>query len=303
MAKKSDILLKLRKHDWVPAWRDPANYEFLEDATNQQWAWQFLRRNPSYQDDFEEATNTIKDDKHKFDEPAMKELTTRLPITSIAESNPFSPFELLLQLLLPLLVQEKERFSWVPSIFCRFPEKYNLKKMADPAKPDLQDIFIVDDPSVPTVAIGNYVLNPRKIAKTNSIKITFTFDKSGSLLDQLAYAQSVIKELVPCTGKKRKSFYCNCLRYLDAQADKAPRHSLLKQLKITSSSIDQLSEKARELLETGFFELSRSKKVQEKGKMAKRGEIDGKMLSMLPPEPPPYVNVIASGDTEVYVKH
>lgn len=34
-------------------WRDPDEYAFTEDLKPWQWAWQFLRRNPKYRDDFQ----------------------------------------------------------------------------------------------------------------------------------------------------------------------------------------------------------------------------------------------------------
>lgn len=41
--------VKTMPRDWLPDWRDPKAYPD-DDLTNQQWAWQFLRRNPEYQE-------------------------------------------------------------------------------------------------------------------------------------------------------------------------------------------------------------------------------------------------------------
>jgi hypothetical protein len=37
--------------NWPPDWRDPAAYPDPDTTTATRWAWEFLRRNPDYQDD------------------------------------------------------------------------------------------------------------------------------------------------------------------------------------------------------------------------------------------------------------
>ncbi len=36
-------------HDWLPDWRDESEYPNIKKATSKEWAWEFLRRNPEYQ--------------------------------------------------------------------------------------------------------------------------------------------------------------------------------------------------------------------------------------------------------------
>ncbi len=40
------------KPDWLPDWKDPTAYPNPKDTTTEQWAWEFLRRNPEYQSDY-----------------------------------------------------------------------------------------------------------------------------------------------------------------------------------------------------------------------------------------------------------
>jgi hypothetical protein len=40
------------KPNWLPNWRDESLYPQQENTTITQWAWEFLRRNPNYQDDY-----------------------------------------------------------------------------------------------------------------------------------------------------------------------------------------------------------------------------------------------------------
>ena len=39
-------------NDWLPDWTDPSAYPEPDNASLRQWAWEFLRRNPDYQEDF-----------------------------------------------------------------------------------------------------------------------------------------------------------------------------------------------------------------------------------------------------------
>ena len=40
-------------HQSSPDWRDPSCYEYTAELTLPQWAWEFLRRNPKYRQDWE----------------------------------------------------------------------------------------------------------------------------------------------------------------------------------------------------------------------------------------------------------
>ena len=40
-------------HQSSPDWRDPSCYKYTAELTFPQWAWEFLRRNPKYQQDWE----------------------------------------------------------------------------------------------------------------------------------------------------------------------------------------------------------------------------------------------------------
>lgn len=45
------------KKKFPPDWKDPSAYPDPETLTLQQWAWEFLRRNPDYQADYEKVIN------------------------------------------------------------------------------------------------------------------------------------------------------------------------------------------------------------------------------------------------------
>ena len=43
----------LSHHQSSPDWRDPSCYKYTAELTSPQWAWEFLRRHPKYQQDWE----------------------------------------------------------------------------------------------------------------------------------------------------------------------------------------------------------------------------------------------------------
>ena len=42
----------MRTSDWLPDWRDPDAYPGPNDLSLREWAWEFLRRSPDYQEDY-----------------------------------------------------------------------------------------------------------------------------------------------------------------------------------------------------------------------------------------------------------
>lgn len=48
--------------DWLPDWRDVSQYPVPDTTEPRQWAWEFLRRNAEYQNDFEKSDS----EPHKY---------------------------------------------------------------------------------------------------------------------------------------------------------------------------------------------------------------------------------------------
>ncbi len=53
--------------DWLPNWLEPADYADLKDASLQRLAWEFLRRNPEYQRDWQELGSLFDADSSRCD--------------------------------------------------------------------------------------------------------------------------------------------------------------------------------------------------------------------------------------------
>jgi len=45
-----------------PDWRSPGDYEHLKQLDRAGFAWEFLRRNPAYRDDYDKVSENAQDD-------------------------------------------------------------------------------------------------------------------------------------------------------------------------------------------------------------------------------------------------
>ncbi len=59
----------MSKSDWkeLPEWKNLEDYAFMEGEKPEAWAWEFLRRNPDYRTDWQQAK--VSGEKHIYDPP------------------------------------------------------------------------------------------------------------------------------------------------------------------------------------------------------------------------------------------
>lgn len=60
---------KKNKSFTSPDWKNPANYEHLKERSLEQWAWEFLRRNPKYIQTWEDLKQRCKEKGQKINFP------------------------------------------------------------------------------------------------------------------------------------------------------------------------------------------------------------------------------------------
>jgi hypothetical protein len=67
------------KPDWLPNWTEPCAYPGPYDLDLNQWAWEFLRRNPRYQQDWAEKVEAVVTSNGAFDSSLIsKELDAEI---------------------------------------------------------------------------------------------------------------------------------------------------------------------------------------------------------------------------------
>jgi len=63
--------------DWLPDWRDDSQYPHPKTTPLKQWAWEFLRRNPAYQKQWQETIEPWRRPDGNFDNKGAIEAKTR----------------------------------------------------------------------------------------------------------------------------------------------------------------------------------------------------------------------------------
>ncbi|MBU0908338.1 MAG: hypothetical protein KKA54_11165 [Proteobacteria bacterium] len=295
----------MKKPDWLPNWRNVAEYPDPASTTAQQWAWEFLRRNSDYQADYKELIVFRENDDPEINKFANEVINTFYgPMQFTAETSPL-PVAFLVNHLLPAMHNKKENYPWIPEVCWRLVANYNLNYPLDPALPyQSQSEAFIECDNLPVIETTALIMHPRKIPDDR--KITISVDMDGHLGDQLNYIKGFVKAYFK-QAKIRKSEYLDCLRVLDGKAD-APSHSITKVLGKKRSAYDKIAKDAEQLRSTGFFVLSKSKLIPGKGNREKQGQTNGKMFFEMNASGPsmrqslPCVNCISSNKTVIHIK-
>ena len=83
----------MKKQSWRPNWKNEAEYPDVEKTSTTQWAWEFLRRNLEYAEDYEKIFNYPCDSSHEFydlysdKEEASKELAYKWGIKEMVDPS------------------------------------------------------------------------------------------------------------------------------------------------------------------------------------------------------------------------
>jgi hypothetical protein len=227
----------------LPDWNNPAAYRFTEGLTAQEWAWQFLRRNPDYQTDWQwfQATWAVLEaeygrppqrDFHRWqrDPRAYRQGLTEL---GTAES---------------LLIE------------CWMGQKWGFYKFPiDPAveRPEVGTELLWRDDSMAPQLVEQ---SDADWLGGNLTKIAYGFDLSQPLAPQFEQAQRFLRLLQRQrskqglitleTPRQRQHEWIRYLRYLDAEAAKVSAAEIIAGLQL-----EQLAEfrlRVYEMIQTGY---------------------------------------------------
>jgi len=117
-----------------------AEYKYLDPATTtaQQWAWEFLRRNSDYHDDYSKLIAFQENDNPEINKLANEAINSALnwPMQFTTATKTL-PVAFLVDHILPYLHKKKEFYPWIPEVCWRLIEKYNLRCPLNPARPYL----------------------------------------------------------------------------------------------------------------------------------------------------------------------
>jgi hypothetical protein len=239
-------LIILNKREGIqplPNWKNPADYDFVEDLAPQEWAWQFLRRNPDYQTDWQWFQATWAVLEAEYGRPPQRDFhrwqkdprAYRQTVTEQGEA------ELLL-------------------IECWMGQKWGFYKFPiDPAmeRPEPGTELLWREVSLPPVIVEAVDAD---WLGSNPAKMAYGFDLSQPLAPQFAQAQRFLRMLQRqrCkqgsvtleTPQQRRHEWRLYLRYLDAEAAGIPAEQIIQVLQLEEPAM--FRQQAYEMIQSGY---------------------------------------------------
>lgn len=227
----------------MPEWKNPADYRFTEGLTAEEWAWQFLRRNPAYQADWQWFVRTWSSLEAEYGQPPGRDYHRWQQDPRAyrqATTNDTGETETLL-------------------IECWMGQKWGFYKFPlDPAieRPDPgTDLLWRDVPFTPQL-----VETPDSDwLGSNPAKAAYGFDLRQPLAPQLQQAQRFLRLLQKQRARQgsimletspQQTEWCVYLRYLDAESVHATDEQVMMVLQ--PADLVLLRQRAHEMIRTGY---------------------------------------------------
>jgi len=227
----------------LPDWKNPTDYHFTESLMPQEWAWQFLRRNPDYQTDWQWFQATWAVLEAEYGRPPRRDFQRwqrdprayRQGVTEQGETE-------------SLLIECWMGHKWG---FYKFP--------VDPA---------VERPVLGTELLWReFPLPPQLVEASdtewlgaNSTKVAYGFDLSQPLASQFAQAQRFLRVLQRqrsqqgridlASRRQQQQEWCRYLRYLDAETANVPAAQIIEVLQLEQPVAFQ--SRAHEMIQNGY---------------------------------------------------
>jgi len=225
------------------SWDNPADYRFTEELTAEEWAWQFLRRNPAYQTDWRwfQATWTVLEAEY-----------------GRAPQRDFHRWQQDPRAYRPTTTEQGEVESLL--IECWMGQKWGFYKF--PIDP------VVERPEPGKELLWRDVSPVAQLVEASDAdwlgadpaKVAYGFDLRQPLAPQFAQAQRFLRLLQRQRGKQGSLFVETLrqrqhewrlyLRYLDAEAERIPAEQIIKVLQLEEPAI--FRQQAYEMIHTGY---------------------------------------------------
>ncbi len=228
----------------MPDWKNAADYGFTRKLTLEEWAWQFLRRNPDYQRDWRWFAATWSALEAEYGQPPARDYfrwqqdprAYREGLSDAGEATG------------PLLIECWMGHKWG---FYKFP--------LDPAMehPQVGTQLLWREVAVTPCLIGesdNEWLgdDPAKVAWGFDLRqpLGWQFEQAQRFLRVLQKQRSQNHSLRPETPAQQQEKWRRYLRYLDAEAVQATCEEIVEILQL--DELNGLPQQAHEMIQTGY---------------------------------------------------
>ena len=228
----------------LPDWTNIVDYHFTATLTPPEWAWQFLRRNPEYQTDWQWFSATWSALEAEYGQPPERDFHRW-------QKDPRAYRE---------AATSEEGEKEVLLIECWMGQKWGFYKFPiDPAR---------ERPQLGTELLWRDVpITPRLIEQSdtdwlgvNAAKVAYGFDLRQPLTPQFEQAQRFLRVLqkqrskpgkvILETPQQRQQEWCRYLRYLDAESAHAATEQIIEVLQLEAPTV--FRQQAYKMIQTGY---------------------------------------------------
>ena len=215
----------VKKSKFPPDWTDPSAYPDPEKTDGGQWAWEFIRRNPEYQEDYKILQGVKKKDSENVQTPYGYGLCVYNPRPVLGESSAQYVDRM----------KESAQHYRIAQLEEFLMEKWRFwGKLVDPQESDYSNVRVLYKTGVREIGMGDEFIDhtgnrctpeePNELGdyfeKRNEVMLKFDLEESipilikdtKSLLEMLQEE----KKIVPDTSRSRSDLYQPYLQLLDA---------------------------------------------------------------------------------------
>ena len=210
----------MNKPTWLPDWRDINAYPDPKSTKRYEWAWEFLRRNPEYQADYESFLKPARQSINKIRFRPRKEKNVRQNL-NIEDVQ----YSFLCARALPDKAKGNKNKFYIPSEYILIVEKYGLLLVFDPAS-SIPPFTYEINRNIPQVITHLSETNINKLSPASPNEVTVKFDLSKPITRQVEYIKGLLityqerKNLIDDIGKKTREMktgnFRDYLQILDA---------------------------------------------------------------------------------------
>lgn len=228
---KSRPKVKPKKKTFPPDWKNESAYPDSETTTGKQWAWEFLRRNP----DFQEGCKKLKSGQHKsfVHDPPFKPNESPVEYRIRTGASPFRRID----------IRSYLAKKWCVDNIYEIDEQSDFEKVR--FRSTYEPVNVIDCPNEYECSGGGFPT----LSKT---EILLSFDLRqpvSQLIKDAEYYLRDERKALKKAGKlkdlkKRNKFYPKYLRFLDAKAARVS-HSQIAEVFFPDTSDCYPAHKAR----------------------------------------------------------
>lgn len=238
-------------------WKNPTDYCFTEDLAPAEWAWQFLRRNPAYQSDWQWFAATWSALEAEYGQPPQRDYHRWQQDPRAYRQAAVNESEETEALLIECWMGQKWGFY-----------KFPIDPAVERPQPGIELLWREMPLTPPLVEASD-----SEWLGSDPAKVACGFDLRQPLTPQLEQVQRFLQVLQKQRAKQgtimletsqQHAEWCRYLRYLDAEAAEATDEQIMAVLQ--PADLMLLRQRAHEMIQTGYRRILQLSKITTRTK-------------------------------------